>query len=157
MQAKGNLGKLKTERKLYYHFKIHQEEDGGYWAECIELEGVLSQGDNLTELKENLEDALNLYLNEPDNQIEFPMPDNKLKGNDVISIPVEPRIAFSIYLKDFRKRKNLTQMEMLKILDINSLYTYQRFEMVGKANPTLKTLSRFIKVFPDFDVTAIFA
>jgi predicted RNase H-like HicB family nuclease/DNA-binding XRE family transcriptional regulator len=142
---------------MHYHFKVYKEDDG-YWAECLELEGANSQGDTMEELRENLEEALNLYLYEPeDSKIEFPLPDKTLKGEDIIKIPVDPGLAFSIYLKDFRKRKNLTQMSMVKKLDLNSIYTYQRFESIGKANPTLKTISKFTKVFSDFDLNMIFA
>jgi len=42
---------------MYYHFKIHKEPDG-YWAECIELEGCVTQGDSLDELQKNMEEAL---------------------------------------------------------------------------------------------------
>lgn len=44
-----------------YHFKIHKE-DHGYWAQCIELPGCVTQGDSMKELRTNMQEALNLYL-----------------------------------------------------------------------------------------------
>lgn len=47
-----------------YHFKIHQEGKG-FWAECIELPGCVTQGDSRDELLENMQDVLNTYLEDP--------------------------------------------------------------------------------------------
>jgi predicted RNase H-like HicB family nuclease len=50
---------------------IHDAEEGGYWAEVLELPGCASQGETLDELKENIIDAieacLDVYL--ADNQM----------------------------------------------------------------------------------------
>ena len=48
-----------------YRFKVY-EEAGGFWAECIELRGCITQGDSKEELIENIDDALETYLREPD-------------------------------------------------------------------------------------------
>ncbi len=50
---------------MKYHFQIHKENKG-FWAECIELKGCVTQGDTLEELCDNIEEALTLYLEEPD-------------------------------------------------------------------------------------------
>ena len=50
---------------MKYRFKIHSEEKG-YWAECIELKGCITQGDSLEELHQNIREALQLYLEEPE-------------------------------------------------------------------------------------------
>jgi antitoxin HicB len=44
---------------MKYHFKIYKK-DGGYWAQCIELEGCITQADTLKELYKNMQEALNL-------------------------------------------------------------------------------------------------
>jgi antitoxin HicB len=50
-------------------------EAKGYWTECIELDGCLTQADTLTELQENMEESLNLFLDEPvDSKSLFPLP-----------------------------------------------------------------------------------
>jgi predicted RNase H-like HicB family nuclease len=37
---------------------IHEEADGGYWAEVPSLPGCVTQGDSMEELVENLKDAI---------------------------------------------------------------------------------------------------
>jgi len=59
-----------VKKSLKYHFKIHKEEKG-YWAECIEIPGCFTQGDTKQELKENMREALNTAVSEPDNSEEF--------------------------------------------------------------------------------------
>lgn len=41
---------------------VHQEEDGGYWAEVPSLPGCYTQGDTMEELRENLRDVIQLFL-----------------------------------------------------------------------------------------------
>jgi predicted RNase H-like HicB family nuclease len=41
--------------------RIHAE-DGGYWAEVLELPGCFASGDNLDELVECLSEGISLYL-----------------------------------------------------------------------------------------------
>jgi predicted RNase H-like HicB family nuclease len=45
---------------------IHQEEDGGYWAEVPALPGCYTQGDTLDELRANLRDAVEAILMGPE-------------------------------------------------------------------------------------------
>lgn len=46
---------------MKYNFKIHREGEG-FWAECIELEGCVTEGDTMEELCANIQAALDLYL-----------------------------------------------------------------------------------------------
>lgn len=41
---------------------IVHEEDGRYWAEVPELPGCLTEADTLDELRDNLREAISLYL-----------------------------------------------------------------------------------------------
>jgi predicted RNase H-like HicB family nuclease len=41
-----------------YAVVIHEEPEGGFWAEVPALPGCYSQGDTLTELLENLREAI---------------------------------------------------------------------------------------------------
>lgn len=45
---------------------IVEAEEGGYVAYLEELRGVITQGESIEEVEENLQDALEMYL-EPDN------------------------------------------------------------------------------------------
>jgi len=82
------------ENKMYYHFKIHKEEDG-YWADCIELIGCATKGNSFNELEKNIEEALNLYLDEPDNSdVTFPLPSKEIEGDDIVEVPVNPNLDY---------------------------------------------------------------
>lgn len=41
---------------------VHEPEEGGYWAEVPALPGCFSQGESLTELEENLREAIEGWL-----------------------------------------------------------------------------------------------
>ena len=64
---------------MNYHFKIHKEKKG-FWAECLEIPGCLTQGDSIKELEFNMQEALSLVLDEPeDSKIIYPLPNSKFK------------------------------------------------------------------------------
>jgi predicted RNase H-like HicB family nuclease len=41
---------------------IIEKDQDGYYAFCPQLEGCQSQGDTLSEIKENIQEAIELYL-----------------------------------------------------------------------------------------------
>ena len=41
---------------------IHEADEGGFWAEVPSLPGCVTQADNMEELKENLQEAVELWL-----------------------------------------------------------------------------------------------
>ena len=41
---------------------VHEDESGGYWGECLELLGCLSQGNTLDEMDYNIREAIELVL-----------------------------------------------------------------------------------------------
>lgn len=41
---------------------IHKAEEGGYWAEVPALPGCFTQGENLQEIKTNIREAIELYI-----------------------------------------------------------------------------------------------
>ena len=49
---------------------IHDAEEGGFWAEVPALTGCSTQGDTLEELTENLKDAIALWLDVGEDEIE---------------------------------------------------------------------------------------
>jgi antitoxin HicB len=140
---------------MFYHFKLHKEKDG-YWAECIELSGCVSQGDTLDELKNNLKEALDLYLDEPEtsNNI-FPIPEKSILGKNIIQVKVDPKIAFATLLRSIRLKYNMTQKEAAKKLGYKNIWSYQILESSKKNNPSLETISKIKELFPDFDVNSI--
>lgn len=142
---------------MKYHFRLHKEGKG-YWAECIEFNGCLTQGDSLEELVQNAHEALNLILDEPaESDIVFPLPDDNVKkSKNVFEVEVEPAIAFAFLMRKLRLEKGLTQHQMKDILEFKSVYAYQKLERSKTANPTLKTLQQLKEKLPDFPMQLLF-
>jgi antitoxin HicB len=141
---------------MVYHFKIHKEKNG-FWASCIELIGCHTQADSLKQLHENMEEALNLYLNEPDNsRVTFPLPQKPVSAKGIVEIPVDPKIAFAIKMKLLRSMKGLSQRQAADLLGMKNIYSYQRLESTKKANPNLSTIARIKEIFPEFSIDDIF-
>jgi len=47
---------------MKYKVIIHEAEEGGYWAEAPSLPGCFTQGETLEEIKENIREAIEVYL-----------------------------------------------------------------------------------------------
>ena len=143
-------------RTMEYHFKIHHEGKG-YWAECLELKGCLTQADTARELQKNLQEALNVYLDEPESsKTIFPLPKKHLLKRNVVAVPVAPSIAFSFLLRRQRLLKGLTQKSVADRLNVG-LYSYQRLESSKRANPTLSTIVKLYKIFPNLTLRKLVA
>ena len=140
---------------MNYHFKLHKENNG-YWAECCELEGCVTEGDSLEEVKAACEEALDVYLYTPDSSDRvFPLPDEILDNEkDLLKIRVEPQRAFAVLLRNYRLNSNITQKQAAKMLGMKNTYSYQRLEK--KSNPTLNIMNKIYTVFPDVKLTYLF-
>ena len=58
---------------------IHEAEEGGFWAEVPALPGCSTQGETLEELTENLKDAIALWLDVGEDEIEAQSTDRILE------------------------------------------------------------------------------
>ncbi|MCF7800088.1 type II toxin-antitoxin system HicB family antitoxin [Candidatus Babeliales bacterium] len=137
---------------MNYHFKIHKEGKG-FWAQCIELEGCITQADNLKKLKENMQEALNLYIEEADDVQDLALlPDKSIKlKKNVIEVPVDPKIAFAFLVRFYRIKYGMTQQEAARKLGFSNIYSYQRLEK-RRSNPRLETIVLLKKLFPEFSI-----
>ena len=137
---------------MVYHFKVHKEK-GGFWAQCLELPGCVAQGDTLKELNKNMQEALNLYIEEPNNSDELAeLPNESVnRSKNIVSVAVDPLIAFAFLVRYFRIKYGLTQSEAAKKMGFDTLYSYQRLE-ARRCNPSLKMIAKIKKVFPEFSV-----
>jgi predicted RNase H-like HicB family nuclease len=74
-----------------YHFRIHRERDC-LWAQCIELEGCITQASSMEQLKKNMEEALNLYIQEPEDSTDLAaLPDDTIQTTKtVVEVAVDP-------------------------------------------------------------------
>jgi predicted RNase H-like HicB family nuclease/DNA-binding XRE family transcriptional regulator len=140
---------------MKYHFKIHREK-AGFWAECLELDGCITQADNREELYNNCEEALNLFLEEPgDSKILFPFPNDSLDDEKgIIKIQVDPEIALALLLRNYRINSNMTQKQAAEMLGMKNIYSYQRLEK--KSNPTLNIINKIHTIFPEIELNYLF-
>jgi predicted RNase H-like HicB family nuclease len=141
---------------MRYHFNIHKDNTG-YWAECCELDGCVTQGDTLQDLYKFCEEALNLYFYEPsDSEIIFPLPDETLDNNKKLAkITVKPEMAFAVLLRNYRLNANMTQKQLAEMLGMKSIYSYQRLER--KSNPTLSIIHKIHTIFPEIKLHYLFS
>lgn len=141
---------------MKYHFKVHREKKG-FWAKCIELDGCVTQGDSKEELLDNMREALDLTLSEPeDSRVIFAEPKYALKGRSIVAVQVSPSVAFALELRQARLKRRLTQKAMMELLGIRNLSNYQRLEDPDRANPELKTLFDLQGKLPELSVARIF-
>ena len=66
-----------------YTVRIH-DEDGELWAEVVELPGCFASGDDIEELKENLAEAIGLYLSTSDRHVSV-VELEPVKGSDSVT------------------------------------------------------------------------
>lgn len=137
---------------MKYHFRVHKEAKG-YWAECIELKGCFTQANSLENLHQRMEEALNLYITEPEDSKDLaPFPDTSIKkSKNVFEISLDPEVAFSFLVRYHRIKYGLTQYQAAKMMGFDTLNSYQRLER-KKCNPTLKILSKVKAIFPEFSL-----
>lgn len=142
---------------MRYHFEVTRDEDGIYLGECIELDSCISEGSSIEELISNLTEALEgvLRVNFGTN-FAHSLPDESLDTNsELLQIEVSEDIAFSVQLRNYRIKKNYTQNHMKDLLHMRSRNSYVKLESQG--NPTIKTLGKLLKVFPDFPIMDCFS
>jgi predicted RNase H-like HicB family nuclease len=137
---------------MRYHFKVHKGGEG-FWAECLELEGCVTQADSMKELSEMMQEALNLYISEPEDSIRLAeLPNDSIKkAKNIVEVSVNSEIAFSFLVRYHRIQNGMTQHQVAKKLGFDNINSYQRLER-KKCNPNLKTLSKIKALFPEFSL-----
>lgn len=137
---------------MEYHFNIHKAEKG-FWAQCIELKGCVTQANNLKELRVNMQEALNLYVEESEDSDDVAsLPDNSIKSKkNIEKVAVDPQVAFAFLVRFYRIKHGMTQKEAAKKLGFPNIYSYQRLE-TRKCNPRLETIASLKKLFPELSV-----
>ncbi len=137
---------------MKYHFKV-RKEGKFYWAQCIELEGCITQATSIRSLQENMKEALNLYIQEPeDSQTLASLPRKRFKKTrGTYEVPVDPEVAFAFMVRYYRIKNGITQNQAAKKMGFENMNSYQRLES-RRCNPTLKMMQRIKSVFPDFSI-----
>ncbi len=67
---------------MKYLIIIHNDSSCGFWAEAPELPGCVSQGETLEELKQNMHEAVEGYLEVM--QIEGRQPESGVRVDEVL-------------------------------------------------------------------------
>jgi predicted RNase H-like HicB family nuclease len=95
---------------MKYHFKVHKDRKSGYWAHCLERRmGVTTQGETMEELRDMIQEALDLAMDEPmDSDWMPPDPDPTIRGRNIIEVQVSPRIAMASTVRVTRLKAGLT-------------------------------------------------
>jgi len=75
------------EAQRTFHVIVHEAEEGGYWAEVIELPGCMSQGETHAETLVNVQAAivavLRTYIEDGD-----PLPRHDTSTMETVCVPV---------------------------------------------------------------------
>lgn len=139
---------------MKYHFKIHKEGDG-FWAECLEIPGCLTQGDSKDDLLDNMSEAVNLCLQESANsEYLAPLPDESIKkSKSVVEVQVDPSVALAFSIRYNRIQSKKSQEEVAKELGMKNVYSYQRLEK--KCNPTLAMMEKLTRIYPNLSVDRV--
>ena len=129
---------------MKYFARITKQGRREYLVEFPDLEGCLTQGDNLRDARKNAHEALNGWLAARcDYNLDIPNP-KKRKGKNDYPIDVEFPTALAIILRKNRKSQKMTQTQAAKKLGITQ-QAYARLEHPYKANPSLSTLEKLSK------------
>ena len=80
---------------MKYHFKVHKE-DQGFWAECIEFPGCVTQAETEVTLFLHMQEALNLYVDEPaDSKELISLPDHTVKkSKNIVEVQLDPKLSY---------------------------------------------------------------
>ena len=142
---------------MQYHFKVHQEK-AGYWAQCVELEGCVTQASTKKQLQINMQEALSLYISERSNSKDLAvMPNKKIKpAENIVAVSVDPEVAFSFLVRYWRLTHGWTQKQAAEKMGFEKLYSYQRLE-AKKCNPSLKIINMLKKIYPEFSIDVALA
>jgi predicted RNase H-like HicB family nuclease/DNA-binding XRE family transcriptional regulator len=140
---------------MKYHFKVHKEGDG-FWAECLEIPGCVTQADSRDELTANMEDAINTLIQEPEGSNYLaPLPNDSYKtSHSIAEVKVDPKIAMGFWLRYNRIKNGMTQEDAARKLGMKNIFSYQRLE--HGCNTSLGMLSRLADTFPLFKINAVF-
>jgi antitoxin HicB len=139
---------------MRYHFKTHKEKEG-FWAECVEIPGCVTQADTKEELLINMEDAINTYLQEPaSSDYLAPLPKRNIKPlRSIVEVSVDPEVAFGFLVRYQRIKLGMTQQEAAERLGYPSLYSYQRLEK--KCNASISTIAKLTTIFPKLSIDRV--
>jgi antitoxin HicB len=110
--------------------------------------GIMTYGNTLEEAKDMASEAASGIIETSlEHNIPFtipPMPELP----DFYGIPLEPGLSFALWLRGQRKAHNMSLADVAEKMGVK-YQVYQKLENPRTANPTLKTLRKFERIFGD--------
>jgi len=127
----------------------YSKEDKCWYVEAPGFyDGIMTDGTTLEYAKEMASEAVSgiieTYL---EHSIPFSIPPIKDEP-DFYAIPLEPGLAFALWMRNKRESHNMTLAEVAARMGVK-YQVCQKLENPRTANPTLKTLRKVEKIFND--------
>lgn len=152
---------------MKYHFKISARESGDYLVQCLEIYGCAVSVKQPAEAATAASKKLHAFLSMLPDDLSFIEPFDRsgeevrrqfgLEPGELVIVELTPAFAFAIALRLARFNRCLSQAQTARRLKLRSRSSYQRLEDPKRTNPTLDTILRVRKVFPDLDLATVFS
>jgi len=121
--------------RLKYPVTIHEAEEGGYFAEIIDLPGCMAQAETLDHMHKEIDIARKLWLEsmyEDGNEIPLPRNENEYSGKFIIRVP-----------KSLHRK--LDQIAELEGVSLNQYVVSALSHVTGQNNPTTPRRGRYVR------------
>lgn len=152
---------------MRYHFRVLFSDDGKFVVQSIEFFHCATSIVRIEDAEQVASRILHRFLSQPRFDYFYSAPREGtfeeivaqfgFGAVKVFSVPVEPATAFATTLRRLRSHRCLSQEQAARRLGIKNRSAYQRLEDPLRANPTLNTIVRLRKVFPNFNIGSLFA
>lgn len=150
---------------MKYHFRITKADDR-FLLQCIELFYCAGTFEKREDAHAVAAKRLHLFLSKAPRHTLLSRPlDASLEqiqaryGHtclEIIEVPVEPVFAFAHSLRWLRDRRYFSQEDVARRMGMANRSAYAKLEDPLLANPTLNTLVRLRKIFPQLSLDEIF-
>ena len=144
MRRKGKRGAVAEVGPSGYYARTMKQK-GGYLVEFPDLPGCLTEGKTIREALDHGREALSGWLFVAIRKGDDVPPSRVRRGRGCHLIVPDLDIAIPLAILSARKRRGFTQEQVADALGI-SQQAYRKFELPGRANPTLRSLQRLSEV-----------
>ena len=132
-------GSTTTSEPMKYHFTIHKKDDG-FWAECWEIPGCMTQGNSEEELVANMQEAIDMCLEEPIESstifLANPSDEKCVPWREAFASGIAELSEIGLVIRGARLKADMTQKEVAEKLGIKPHHISEmehRKRSIGKA------------------------
>jgi len=130
-----------TRITLAYPAVFTPEEEGGFSVTFPDLDGCITEGDDLEDARRNAQEALTGYLESIFTRgIVIPEP-SKVPGKNVHLVKPAVHVAIPLMVRKARLGAGLSQVQLAERIGV-SYQAYQRVENPRSGNISLRTLEK---------------